>query len=212
MDANAFRTDKLTNLHLVNKYSCMDIMPELDPCHHVPCGLTAFSDCAALNEYDNGVHFFIDDYRFERIWNRPEAYIDMLRKYDCVLTPDFSLYVDMPLPMQIWNVYRSRALGRYWQDNGLKVIPTLSWSTPDSYWFSFDGIPKCSVYATTAIGAIKNKHANELWRIGMDEAIKQLSPEKIIIFGDVPKDYTFECEVIRLSNKRLERVRHGRKR
>jgi len=33
----------------------------------------------------------------------------MLAKYDCVLTPDFSTYTDMPTPMKLWNIYRSRA-------------------------------------------------------------------------------------------------------
>ncbi|MGQ7551471.1 DUF4417 domain-containing protein, partial [Streptococcus suis] len=42
-------------------------------------------------------------YQFERIWQRPEFYIEKLTEFDCVLTPDFSLYQDMPIAMQIWN-------------------------------------------------------------------------------------------------------------
>ena len=70
-------------------------------------------------------HFFIDDYHFERLWQRPGAYLDVLKPYICVLTPDFSLYMDMPDAMQQWNRYRSAALGWYWAQHGITVVPTL---------------------------------------------------------------------------------------
>ena len=44
-----------------------------------------------------GVHFFIDDYQFERLWNDPEKYIEKLKQYAVVATPDFSPYGDMPM-------------------------------------------------------------------------------------------------------------------
>ena len=31
------------------------------------------------------VHFFIDDYQFERIWKRPLVYIDVLKKFKYIL-------------------------------------------------------------------------------------------------------------------------------
>ena len=35
-------------------------------------------------------HFFLDDYRFERCWKWADSQIPELRKYDGVLSPDFS--------------------------------------------------------------------------------------------------------------------------
>ena len=49
------------------------------------------------------------------------------------ITPDFSLYRDWPVMLQQWNVYHSRWVGRFWQEHGLRIIPTVNWSTPDSY-------------------------------------------------------------------------------
>lgn len=43
-----------------------------------------------------GIHFFIDDYQFQRVWNQPDRYIAPLKRFQCVLTPDFSTYMDMP--------------------------------------------------------------------------------------------------------------------
>ena len=50
------------------------------------------NDDANLNK---GVHFFIDDYRFEVLYNHPEKVLEKLKKYRFVLTPDYSLYSEM---------------------------------------------------------------------------------------------------------------------
>lgn len=41
------------------------------------------------NRQNKGVHFFLDDYQFLRLWNNPTAYLDILKGFRCVLTPDF---------------------------------------------------------------------------------------------------------------------------
>ena len=88
-----------------------------------------------------GVHFFIDDYQFTRLWTNPDAYLNMLRAFKCVFTPDFSTYTDFPKAVQIWNHYRKHWLGAYWQSNGITVIPTISWSDESSFDWCFDGEP-----------------------------------------------------------------------
>ena len=50
---------------------------------------------------NTGVHFFLDDYQFERMWNDPNTNIEYLKKFQCALTPDWSLYMDMPMAMKI---------------------------------------------------------------------------------------------------------------
>ena len=92
-------------------------------------------------------HFFLDDYRFETTWTRPYKTLQGLRHFQAVMTPDFSLWRDHPLLLQQWNTYRNRWVGRLWQEQGLKVIFTVSWSTEDSYSFCFSGIPGNSIIA-----------------------------------------------------------------
>ena len=41
------------------------------------------------------VHFFLYDYRFERVWEKPDTVLDKLRPYRAVLSPDFSMYLEM---------------------------------------------------------------------------------------------------------------------
>ena len=131
----------------------------------------------------SGIHFFIDDYQFERIWKDPRKYIEKLRKYQCVLTPDFSLYMDMALPVKIANVYRSRLIGQIMQEEGLIVIPTLQYAGPDTFEFAFDGIEPGGVVGTSTVGVMTDEEALKIWSDGMDEAIRQLHPSTVVCYG-----------------------------
>ena len=139
------------------------------------------------------VHFFIDDYQFERVWNNPDAYIERLRRYACVTAPDFSLFTDMPLATQIFNHYRKHWCARYWQDHGITVIPTLAWSLPESYEFCFEGEPTHSIVAVSTVGVMTNKESKEIWTDGMNRALKELKPSMVIEYG-TPIDYEFGCD------------------
>ncbi len=98
------------------------------------------------------VHFFLDDYKFEVMWNDPLPRIERLKSHKAVLTPNFSIYSEMPIPMKIYNTFRSRWCGAFLQLNGVKVIPTLAWGGPETFWFCFDGIEKKSVVAVSTLG------------------------------------------------------------
>lgn len=55
----------------------------------------------AKDKATKGVHFYKDDYQFERFWNNPDKYIPLLQQFGAVCSPDFSLYSDMPLAVQL---------------------------------------------------------------------------------------------------------------
>lgn len=80
-----------------------------------------------------GVHFFLDDYQFERMWTQAEQSIEILNRFDAVMTPDFSTYIDWPVPVQRWNHYRKHCIGAYMQQLGLRVYPSISWSDDASF-------------------------------------------------------------------------------
>lgn len=158
-------------------------MPMLKAVQHVPSRLIGFNYLLSSSEYDAGIHFYIDDYQFERIWNRPYMYIEKLKAFDCALTPDFSLYLNMPLAMKVWNIYRSRLIGQMMQDAGIIVIPTLSWAEKETFEFCFDGIERGGVVSVSTIGIKQDKEAAEIWRAGMDEAMKRLKPSAVVVYG-----------------------------
>ena len=76
-------------------------------------GFNYAKTCEKQQKTDFGVHFFLDDYQFNRLWNRPDKYIPLLSKFKYVLSPDFSMYTDYPKAMQMWKHYQKHWLGAY---------------------------------------------------------------------------------------------------
>ena len=212
--AERLRTDGAYNLDLVSREDCgRGGFPRMRPCMARPSDMVGFNYAKGMPEdakAGRACHFFIDDYQFERVWSRPAAYLDALRGFDCVLTPDFSLYMDMPAPMQAWNRYRSQALGLFWQRNGVRVVPTLSWAQPESYAFCFEGIPTRSTVAVSTVGVKGDDSALAVWRDGMAEAMRRLKPERVLLYGGAV-DFDFgDTEAVEYANGVTERMGHGR--
>ena len=63
------------------------------------------------NHLERMVHFFLYDYRFDRVWKSPDNDIEKLSRYRAVLSPDFSMYLEMAPVMQLYNVFRNRWCG-----------------------------------------------------------------------------------------------------
>lgn len=137
---------------------------------------------------DKAVHFFLDDYQFARLWNKPNDYINILSQFSCVLSPDFSLYADFPVAMQIYNHYRKHWLAAYWQYLGIKVIPTICWSDKKSFDWCFDGEPVGGTVAVSSVGTQNSKAAKAAFMLGYDAMLERLAPEKIIFYGNVPDE------------------------
>lgn len=135
-------------------------MPTIKATDFKPDRVIGFNEMLSAKSNDCGIHFFLDDYQFERVWNRPQYYLSRMRNFQCIFTPDFSLYTDMAMPVLIWNTYRSRLIGQMAHREGLRVIPTVSWSTPDSYRFCFDGLPRGGQLQLAQLESKKVKEIN----------------------------------------------------
>lgn len=140
-------------------------------------------------------HFFTDDYRFERVWNNCEKYLDILENFKYVCSPDFSCYSGMPYVLQLWQVYRSRAISHFLFANGISVIPTVTWSGEESFDFCFDGLPQNSTLAVSTNGCF-TQNGKECYRIGFEEMCKRLNPYNVLVIGreihvDVNIEVTF---------------------
>ncbi len=132
------------------------------------------------DDYNKIVHFFLDDYRFESIYNDPEKKIEKLKQYKAVLTPDFSMFVEMPIALQLFATFKNRWVGAYLQEQGISVIPTVRWGDLTSFNFCFDGIEKRSIVAVSTIGVKKEKSH---FMLGYNEMLSRIKPSKIICYG-----------------------------
>ena len=185
-------TYKKYNLELIDS-SRLDgfyQMPIVKKEEFIPDDLIGFNYMLTSKNKNVGIHCFIDDYQFERLWSSPQEYVEKIAEYDCFLSPDFSLYLDMPMAMKIWNIYRSRLIGQFMQDCGVCVIPTISWAEPETFSFCFAGIEKGSVVAVSTIGVKREEASFSIWKSGMDEMIRVIEPSAILVYGgEVEYDY-----------------------
>lgn len=133
------------------------------------------------------VHFFLYDYKFEKIWDDPEPFVDLLHPYRAVLTPDFSMCTEMPPALQLYNTFRNRWCGAYLAEQGLRVVPTVSWGTEESFDFCFAGIEKGSIVAvSTYMFHAHGNHADqkELFMNGYRELLRRIQPEYVICYSE----------------------------
>lgn len=176
---------KLTkNIQMVGDFD----LPQLDPTDVVPENVIAFNYALSCKEPEKYfIHFYIDDYQFERLWKRPEYYMKILGRFKGIIAPDFSTYINMPKAQQIFQVYKSRLLAANFQAKGYNVIPNISWSDEDSLKWTLEGIPKHSTIALSTNGVL-NKDTKEKFIKCYKKAIQTLEPTTIIIIGEIPKE------------------------
>jgi tryptophan synthase alpha subunit len=69
-------------------------------------------------------------------------------------------------------------------EHGIDVIPTVSWSTSDSYRYAFAGIPQGSVVALSAVGA-RGDQAEQLFADGFREMLDRVQPPVVLAYGQL---------------------------
>ncbi len=179
---DVFRAFLVKNAQFASNLEIPCIAPETS----LPERMIPFSKAISSTDYDQWVHFYEDDASFERIWNNPEKYLPILKKFRGVISPDFSLYRDMPLVMQQWNTYRGRAIGHWLQENGIPVIANVRWGDERTYDLCCVGVPRKSTIAVGSHGCIKIIREREFFKQGLGYAVKKLQPQTIIVYGTAP--------------------------
>lgn len=144
----------------------------------IACSDTRCNDSEANKK--KGVHFFVLDQKMTANYTHPQKNLKKFSQYHFLMTPDFSIYGAMDLWRQIESVAHSRWCGAYWQSQGLTVIPTIGWSTAQSYDFCFDGVEQHSIVAVSTLGSRLSRRS---FLLGYEAMMDRLSPETIICYG-----------------------------
>ena len=126
------------------------------------------------------IHFFTYDWHFDACYDKCECAVEKLKQYYAMLTPDFSVYIDMPPALQIHSTFKNRWCGAYWQSLGLRVIPTVEWGDERSFEFCFDGIEEGSVVAV----ATYCRQDKEAFMRGYNKMLEVIKPSAIICYGE----------------------------
>jgi hypothetical protein len=128
------------------------------------------------------VHFFLDDYKFDQVWNSPAKQVARLAQYAQVLSPDFSVYADMPEPLQIFNTFRNRWCASVWQAAKMVVIPTISWGAENTFEFAFEGVEQGAAVAISTVGTSQYVAG---FMAGFEQMCQVLEPRAVVVYGEL---------------------------
>ncbi len=164
--------------------------PKLRTSELLPEEMIPFSKAvsASCRRFDAWVAFYEQDRNFERLWRNPRQYESRLKKFQGVISPDFSLYRNMPLVMQMWNTYRGRTLAVWLQQNGVPIIPNVRFNDERTYAFCFEGIEAGKTVSVGTHGCIQHREDREYFKRGLAELVRRLSPKTILVYGMAPDD------------------------
>lgn len=183
-------------------------IPQLLPEEFQECEFVPFNYALTTKTRENkGVHFFIDDYQFERVWRQWKKYGEILQQFQAVMTPDFSTYTDYPKAIQIYNHYKKHFIGAYLQTLGVKVYPTISWSDESSFEWCFNGEPIGATVCVSSVGTQANAQNAQLFMRGYDAMCERLQPETIIFYGNVPEECRGNIVKIRAFQEKFREVK-----
>ena len=154
----------------------------------LPTELVPFDKRRKVDGTGKALHFYMYDIKFRQILTATDRYLGELAKFDSVITPDCSLYWNMPLCLQITNTYFNRAVGYYLQMHGMKVIPNIRWGLDESFNFCFDGVPEHSIVAISTHACLKHEDQRSSVKRGLYAMMEVLEPETVIVHGAMPKD------------------------
>ena len=157
---------------------------------------------------NDAADFWCEDYDIMRFVHHPERFIPDLQQRPCVFSFDLSTFQEFRLPLIRWNIYLNRLFTQEMQAHGINVIPAVQWRDRKSFPICFLGIPHGCPIAISTVGVKSNRISIQLWKEGVAEALRQIQPDFVFIYGE-RIDYDFgSTEIHYLDNEAVRRVRH----
>lgn len=165
----------------------------------VPEAMIPFSKRKLTDNHREALMFYEYDIQFRDILTAVDDYIEELSKFPVVVSPDCSLYYDMPLVLQMANTYLSRQIGHYLQTKGIYVVQNVRWGDERSYTkiiptevpFAFLGVEKHSIVSIGTYGCSKTREEVHHLREGLRAMLRELEPEVVLVYGSMP-DFVFK--------------------
>lgn len=204
-----FKTYLWEGAELIGRYD----MPRLQPTQFVPREVRSFNERKQLRDVRRfWIDCFIEDYQFERLWNSPRRYVVELQRYAGFITPDFSMYPELPQGINVYNCMRNRILAYFYQRQGVNIVPVASWCREDDFSWCFDGLPAESSIAISTNGCCRNTYSRRILKLGVEALQRKLRPSTLIVCGRPLSELSEYGNVVyypSYSERWRARARHG---
>ena len=154
----------------------------------VPKDMIPFGKASKCKNKRKYVHFYMHDKEFSRVLTGTKKYLDLLKTFDGVISPDCSMMIGQSKCLQQANTYMNRAVGFYLQKHGVPVIPNIRWSDETSFDYCFLGVHKERMVSISTHGCIETKGQREMFKIGLGAMMEILRPPTVLVHGSMPDD------------------------
>ena len=154
----------------------------------IPKDMIPFSKAKTAINKRQYVHFYEHDQAFSTVLTGTKNYLELLKQYDGVITPDCTLMIGQAPCLQQANTYMNRAVGYYLQKNGIPIIPNIRWSDESSFEYCFLGVPKHSIVSVSTHGCITSRAERKMFKIGLNAMLDELAPHTVLVHGYTPDD------------------------
>ena len=154
----------------------------------VPRDILPFTKARRCQNKRQYVHFYMHDREFSRVLTATDRYLDILKLYDGVITPDCTMLIGQSPCLQQANTYMNRAVGFYLQKHGIPVIPNIRWSDESSFDYCFVGVPKGMMVSVSTHGCITSREERRMFKTGVSAMLETIQPEIVLVHGYMPDD------------------------
>lgn len=124
-------------------------------------------------------HCFVDDWRIEHLWRRQGQGLAKAIIQGILTAPDFTIERNFPFPLAQYQVWRSGVIAKYWQKNGVTVVPVLQWGNSSTWDLPLNIIVQGSVVAVRG----PQKGTEREWLQAALYFKKKLKPSLVLHFG-----------------------------
>ena len=160
----------------------------------IPKGMVPYSCIDRSDGKDQFLCFYEHDAKFADCLASIDDHLGRMKEFSGIVSPDCSLYIDMPLCLQITNVYLNRAYGYYLQSKGHYVVPNIRWGDERTYTtvelpekVAFLGVAKQSIVSIGTYGQVRRKEDKRYFREGLIAMLETLEPEVVLVYGPKTK-------------------------
>ena len=182
---DGFQNHLVEGASFVGKPGIPTLMDLPDP--PIPKEMIPFSKISK----EHGKHACLDFYEHDKVFSpiltNTTRYLERLKTFESVVTPDCTLMVGQSQCLQETNTYMNRAVGFYLQKNGIRVIPNIRWSDESSFEYCFLGVPKGKMVAVSTHGCIRSNAQKEMFCKGLAAMLDELEPKIILVHGHTPE-------------------------
>jgi len=120
------------------------------------------------------LHWFVDDYRQEFCWRRPQEGRLVASLARIVTAPDFTVWDDDPKAMREHQAWRSALVAAYWREVGVRVLPVISFDSGAERYVK----PGSTWAVRGPSGASESR-----WKAGVSEFCDKARVARLVVFG-----------------------------